>query len=125
MLPVAGHADIDRLLSTVCFLARTYAAEVHVYQLMRPNESPSDMLLANKSTMLERLRQEGVQHVEVNDPSKMFSIGFAEPTIQYADRIGANCIAIMGKASDEYRYMADAEKERILANEAHIPVLCA
>jgi len=31
----------------------------------------------------------------------------------------------MAKASDEFRYIADAEKERILANEARIPVICA
>lgn len=125
VLPVAAHADIDRLLDLVCSLAKAYAAEVHVFQLMRPNEAPSDELLSNKLRMLERLASEGVRHVEVNEPSEVFSIGFAEPTIRYAERVGAGAIAIMSHASDEYRYMADAEKERMLTNHAHIPVLCA
>jgi nucleotide-binding universal stress UspA family protein len=125
VLPVASHADIDRLLDMVCFLARAYAAEVHVFQLIRPNESPSAELLGNKTRMLERLQREGLRHQEVNEPSTVFSIGFAEPTILYAERIGAGAIAIMSHASDEYRYMADAEKERMLTNHAHIPVLCA
>jgi nucleotide-binding universal stress UspA family protein len=124
VMPVAGHSDIHTLLDAVCMLARHHASEVHVYQLIRPNESPSDELLRNKLTMLERLTAEGIRHVEVNEPSTMFSIGFAEPTIRYAERIGAGCIAIMAQASDEYRYMADAEKERMLTNTARIPVLC-
>jgi hypothetical protein len=124
VMPVAGHSDISHMLDAVCMLARLYASEVHVYQLIRPNEQPSEELLSNKLVMLERLQREGIRHVEVNEPSTLFSIGFAEPTIRYAEKIGAGCIAIMSHASDEYRYMADAEKERMLTNSANIPVLC-
>lgn len=125
VLPVAAHEDIDRLLELVCALAKAFTSEVHVYQLMRPMEQPSDELLANKLKMLQRLATEGVRHIEVNEPSTTFSIGFAEPTIRYAERIGAGCIAIMCQASDEYRYIADAEKERLLTNAPLIPILCA
>jgi nucleotide-binding universal stress UspA family protein len=125
VLPVAAHEDIDRLLALVCALAKVFASEVHVYQLMRPMEQPSDELLANKLKMLQTLAFEGVRHQEVNEPSSTFSIGFAEPTIRYAERIGAGCIAMMCHASDEYRYIADAEKERLLTNDALVPILCA
>ena len=124
VMPVAAHSDIDRLLDIVCILAKAFASDVHVYQLMRPLEEPSEELLANKLKMLTRLQAEGVRHVEVNAPSTAFSIGFAEPTIRYAESIGSGCIAIMADASDEYRYIADAEKERLLTNDALIPVLC-
>ncbi len=124
VFPVAAHADIDRLVDLVCALAKAFASEVHLYQLMRPMEEPSEELMANKLKMLDRFQQEGLRFVEVNEPSTAFSIGFAEPTIRYAQRIGAGCIAIMSSASDEYRYIADAEKERLLANDANIPVLC-
>ncbi|MBL7952268.1 MAG: universal stress protein [Flavobacteriales bacterium] len=125
ILPVAAHSDIDRLLDMVIALATVFAADVHVYQLIRPGESPSPELMANKGKMLGRLTEAGVRHEEVNEPSTSFSIGFAEPTIRYAERVGAGAIAIMSHASDEYRYIADAEKERLLANTARIPVLCA
>ena len=124
VLPVAAHSDLDRLLSIVCALAKAFASEVHIYQLMRPMEAPSDDLLANKLRMLDCFQAENIRFVEVNEPSTTFSIGFAEPTIRYAERIGSGCIAIMSHASDEFRYIADAEKERILANTARIPVLC-
>ncbi len=125
VLPVAAHSDLEQLLAMVCRLAKAHGSEVHIYQLMRPNDSPSDELLKNKSDMMFRLKDEGIPYVEVNEPITSFSIGFAEPTIRYAERISAGCIAIMAIASDEYRYIADAEKERLLANDAHIPILCA
>lgn len=125
VLPVAGHSDIGRLMDTVCMVAKAWAAEVQVYQLVRPGDSPSDDLLANKLRMMERLQAEGIRHSEVNEPSSSFSVGFAKATIEYAKRVEAGAIAIMAHASEEYRYIADAEKERILANEAGIPVICA
>lgn len=125
VLPVAAHSDIQRLLDVVVALASVFAADVHVYQLVRPGESPSDELLANKLRMLERLQAENLRYQEVNEPSTTFSIGFAEATIKYAERAGAGAIAIMAHASEEYRYIADAEKERILTNAPRIPVLCA
>lgn len=124
VMPVAAHAEIDELLDAVCYLASLYAAEVHIYQLIRPNEAPSKELLANKQHMLDRLRTEGIRHIEANEPSDTFSVGFAGPTALYAQRVKAGCIAIMSHASDDYRYIADAEKERMLTNEARIPVLC-
>ncbi|HNR56109.1 MAG TPA: hypothetical protein PKJ19_13145, partial [Flavobacteriales bacterium] len=59
------------------------------------------------------------------EPSTSFSIGFAQATIDYAEKVGAGALAIMAHASDEYRYIADAEKERMLTNTPRIPVLCA
>ena len=109
----------------VVALAKGFAADVHVYQLVRPGESPSPELLANKQKMIARLQSEGLRHEAVNEPSTAFSIGFADATIRYAERVGAGAIAIMAHASDEYRYIADAEKERLLANAPCIPVLCA
>lgn len=125
VLPVAGHSDITKLLDIVCAVAKANGAEVHVFQLMRPGEQPSDELLRNKLAMLERLEEEGIPHVEANVPQAGFSVGFSGSTVQYATSIGAGCIAIMAHASEEYRYIADAEKERLLANEAFVPVLCA
>ncbi|MCC6541742.1 MAG: universal stress protein [Flavobacteriales bacterium] len=125
VMPVAAHADIDRLLDAVISLARSFDADVHVYQLVRPGEAPSPELLANKAKMLHRLSQEGIRHQDVIEPSTAFSIGFAQATIGYAEKTGAGALAIMAHASDEYRYIADAEKERILSNAPRIPVLCA
>lgn len=124
LLPVAGHADISHLLDATCLLARAFNSEVHVFQVIRPGETPSEQLMRNKQAMIRRFRDEKIPHREVDVPSTVFSIGFAEQTIRYAQESGAGIIAIMAKASDEYRWIADAEKERLLMNNARIPVLC-
>lgn len=125
VMPVAGHADISSLLDAVTLLARAFGSTVDVYQIMRPGESPSDQLLKNKLQMLRHLREGGVMVNEVNEPSTSFSVGFAGQTESYAAKVRAGVIAIMARASDEYRWIADAEKERLLTNAPCIPVLCA
>lgn len=125
VMPVAAHEDIHRLLEIVATIAHAYAAEVHVYQLMRPGEDVSDELLNNKRMMLDQLDGQGIRVKEVNEPGTGPSISFAGPTLEYAERIGAGSIAIMCHASKEFSYMADAEKERMLTNSAQIPILCA
>lgn len=125
VLPVAAHPDIDRLVDAVCLLAHAFGSEVHLYQLARPNEQPSGELLANKERVIDRLEDEGIRWIHPVEPGSVFSIGFAGPTIRYAERVQAGLIAVMADASDEYRYMADAEKERLLTNPAKIPVLYA
>lgn len=124
LLPVAGHADISGLMNVVCLLARTFSSEVHIFQVVRPGEEPSEQLVKNKATMVTTLDLAGVKHVEANVPSTVFSMGFAEQTIRYAQEIGAGAIAVMAKASDDYRWIADAEKERLLTNAPGIPILC-
>lgn len=125
VMPVSGHEEIGRLLDTVTWLAKLDGTEVHVYQVMRPNEEPSEQLRTNKRRMLHHLEQAGVRTVEVNEPLTVFSVGFAEQTIRYAHGVDAHAFAIIADASDEYRYIADAEKERLLVNAHGIPVLCA
>jgi hypothetical protein len=124
-MPVAGHTDIHRLLDAVCYLARAFNSEVHVFQVFRPGEQPSERLLRNKHLMLDHLRAEKVRFVEDNVPATVFSMGFAEQTIRHAHETGAGAIAIMAIASDDYRWIADADKERLLTNAHGIPVLCA
>lgn len=125
VMPVASHKGIDHLLNAVSMLATAFGSEVHIYQLNRPGEHPSEELLTNKKHMGEYLTKVGVKHQFVEESETSFSVGFAAQTIAYSDRIGAGCIAIMSIASDEYRYIADAEKERMMSNEPGIPVLCA
>ncbi len=125
VVPVSGHEHISGLLDAITWLAGLDDTEVHVYQVMRPNEGASEQLQANKQRMLRHLVQARVRTVEVNEPSTVFSVGFAEQTIRYAERVNAHGLAFIADASDEYRYIADAEKERLITNKFDIPVLCA
>ncbi|MCW5897857.1 MAG: universal stress protein [Flavobacteriales bacterium] len=125
VMPVAAHEDVDKLEDITIELARLFAAEVEVYEVIRPLGAASEELARNKRETLRRLAEEGVRHREVNEESEVFSAGFAEPTIRHAEKAGASCIAMMAHASREYRFIADAEKERMFTNTPGIPVLCA
>lgn len=125
VVPVAGHHNIGRLLDTVVLLARAFGSEVHIFQSARPHEQVSEELAANTERMVDRFQAEGLAWVHSIEPAKVFSVGFAEATIRFAEQVGAGLIAIMAHASDEYRHIADAEKERMLINSAKIPVLLA
>ena len=125
LMPVAGHADITPLLDAVCMLAKTYGAEVDVYQQLQEGSSTSNTLLANKLKMIERLTKEGIKHQEVNEPVGKFYEGFALRTIRYATNVGASCIAIMAQSSGEHKKIADQEKQDLIMNKTGIPVLCA
>ncbi len=125
LMPVAGHDDITPLLDAVCLLAKTYGAEVDVYQQLQEGSTTTNTLLANKVKMLERLAKEGIKHEEVNEPVEKFYEGFALRTIRYAHKVGASCIAIMAHASGDHKKIADKEKQDLLVNEKGIPVLCA
>ena len=125
VMPVAAHEHLEKLLRVVCDVAQVFGSIVHIYQVDRPGENPSPELLANKLVMMEWLERAGVEYLEVEQPQERYSIGFAQATITYAERVKAGCIAMMSMPSAEYRYIADAEKERLLMNEPGIPVLCA
>lgn len=125
VMPVAAHEHLERLLSSVSKLARAYGSTVHIYQVDRPGEALSEVLLANKVKMKDWLDREGVAFEEVEERPDHYSIGFADATIRYAERVHAGCIAIMAFPSEEFRYIADAEKEHMLTNAPGIPVLCA
>lgn len=125
VMPVAAHEHLEKLLAAVSRLARAFGSTVHIHQVDRPGEELSAELLTNRTRMTEWLSREQVPHLVVEEVPEQFSIGFAQSTIDYAERIGAGCIAIMSIPSEEYRFIADAEKERMLTNEPGIPVLCA
>lgn len=125
VMPVAGHKDVKGLLDAVCAVAKTLGSEVHVFQAMRPMDQPSAQLLDNKRDMLYRLQSEGIKYVEANVPPETFSVGYAQHIIGYAKKVGSGLIAVIADASPDMTHIADAEKERLLFNDAHIPVLCA
>lgn len=125
LMPVAGHEDITPLLDAVCMLAKQQGSEVIIYQQLTEGDATSNSLLINKVKMLDRLKKEGIAPSEVNEPVGNFYKGFAERTLRYARDNSVNCIAIMAKASNDLRKIADEDKQELLTNKTGIPVLCA
>lgn len=125
VMPVGGHAEIGGLLDDVTFLARLFGSEVLLFQVERPGAVPSPELLENKRRTIAHFEATGIRCRAVNEPASVYSMGFAEQTVRFAEQAGAGCIAIMAEPSPEFAHIADADKERLLTNSAGIPVLCS
>jgi hypothetical protein len=125
VMPVAGHKDIGRLLSNGGAAGQGLGRRGACVPIGAPRRAAQRRTAGQQAAHARCAARERDRTVEANEPSTSFSVGFAKATVEYAQRVGAGAIAIMAHASEEYRYIADAEKERILANEARIPVICA
>jgi hypothetical protein len=75
--------------------------------------------------MLVVMGTHGVRHLRINEKQTELSVGFALQTMQYANKTGADMIAIMSVSSEEYHYFANQDKENQLTNKSGIPVLCS
>ena len=61
----------------------------------------------------------------MKEDQNVYSLGYAKQTLKYAQSVGADLICTMSVPSKEYYYFADSDKENLLLNEYHIPILCA
>lgn len=82
----------------------------------------SGALVANRSKEEVLFEAAGIKCLIVEEPSNTVSFGFAKQTLAYAQANNIDLIAIAPVASEEFTYMADAEKERFLTNNADIPI---
>jgi len=113
-----------RLAESLIPLLKSNQAEVVVYTIRRPMEELSDALVQNRKQALELLNSAGISCTLVEEESHVVSFGFAKQTLSYATENAVDLIGIVPHGSDEFTYMADAEKERFLTNDAGIPIWC-
>lgn len=99
--------------------------EYIVYTVLRPMESLSPEASGNKENACTFFRGIGVNFQTVEEEIKLVSFGFARQTLEFAHTKHLDLVAIMPHSSNQYRYMADAEKERMLTNEHGVAILCA
>lgn len=98
---------------------------MHIYSIERPGFKSPDQLKKNLRRTTDLFDATGVNYKRVNEKQTFLSVGFALQTIRYAQKWGADLIAIMSITSEEYHYFAQQDKENLLTNRDGIPVLCA
>jgi nucleotide-binding universal stress UspA family protein len=125
ILPVATHLAYENILRSVVAFAALFNPEVHIYSIERPGFKSPEQLKKNLQRTTDLFAEKGVKYVRVNEKQTVLSVGFATQTIQYAQKSGADLIAIMSVTSEEYHYFAQQDKENLLTNKEGIPVLCA
>ncbi|HNZ42311.1 MAG TPA: universal stress protein [Bacteroidales bacterium] len=125
VLPVGSHDTFNDAVEAVLFFAVVFDAEVHLYSIRKNGFDWPDSLINNIENAVRRFESRGIQLVRVKEDQNVYSLGYAKQTLKYAQSVGADLICTMSVPSKEYYYFADSDKENLLLNEYHIPILCA
>jgi nucleotide-binding universal stress UspA family protein len=125
ILPVASHLAYENILQAVMIIGKLFDSEVHIYSIERPGFESPEQLKKNLEKTKLIFSENGIRHIRINEKQTVLSVGFARQTVQYAQKAGADMIAMMANSSEEYHYFAQQDKENLLTNETGIPVLCA
>ena len=98
--------------------------EVHLYSINKPGYEWPGQLLKNIEDAKTSFESNGVRMKRVKEEQEVFSQGYTKQTLLYSASAGADLISMMSTPSDDYYYFAAADKEALLLNELHLPVLC-
>jgi nucleotide-binding universal stress UspA family protein len=125
ILPVSSHKSFNEVLDAVLLFAEVFNPEVHLYSVLKPGFDWSEQMVTNIESATRKFELKGVRMLRVKEDQNVYSLGYAKQTLKYAKSISADFICMMSVSSQEYYYFAPADKETMLLNEDHLPVLCA
>lgn len=124
VFPVGAHDDFVNKIDAMVMFAGIFDTEIHIYSIDKPGFDQSDKLRKNILQAEEAFTAKGISFKRIAEDQKMFSVGYARQTMNYADQEQADMIAIMSIPTQENAYFADSDKEIIITNDLKIPVLC-
>ena len=125
IFPVGGHESFIDQINATCMIAKLFGSEIEIFSVDRPGAVASPQLEENMKKAKAAFKQCGLSFKQTSQDPTVYSVGFAKQTIEHASNVGAQLITIMSVSSKEHYYFAQADKERILTNDASIPVLCS
>lgn len=123
VFPYGGHEAFGNKINATAMIAKLFDAEVHVYAIERPKENISKVTIQNVESAKEVFDGQGIRYKEVREPSELYAPGFAQQTVAYAAKVGADLIAVMGVPSVEYAYISTIDKDFLVNNEQGIAIL--
>jgi nucleotide-binding universal stress UspA family protein len=124
VLPVSSHDTFRSTLDAILLFAGIYDMEVHLYSIHKAGFIWSDQLLKNIEEATLQLQTKGVRMIRVKEEQQVYSMGYAKQTVKYAQSIGADALCMISVPTEENYYFAQSDKETMLLNDFHIPVLC-
>lgn len=124
IMPVSSHINFHKEIDSVLLFATLFNTEVQLYSINKPGYEWPEQLVKNIEDATTSFTLNGVTMKRVKEEQEVYSQGYAKQTLLYAGSAGADLISMMSAPSDDYYYFAAADKEAILLNELHLPVLC-
>lgn len=123
VFPYGGHREFDNKIKAAGFIAKHFDAEIQLYTIERDNVELSKVTRQNIQKAQEHFDQNDIKHVSVHENMNDFSIGFANQTLEYTKRVGAQIISVMSTSSDEYSFISTVDKENLINNQDGISIL--
>ena len=124
VMPVSSHPDFSREINAVLLFAKLFDTEIHLYSIYKPGYEWSEQLLKNIEEATKTFESQGVRMKRVKEDQSVYSQGYARQTLLYAGSARADLISMISTLSEDYYHFATADKELLLLNEHHLPVLC-
>lgn len=123
VFPFGGHENFENKVNSVAMLASHFNADVHFYSINRPAAEISKSIHKNIEKAEEFFTQEGISSERVREEMTEFSVGFANQTIKYAEKIGAKMIAVMANDSGNLSFISSVDRENLINNDKGISIL--
>jgi nucleotide-binding universal stress UspA family protein len=124
VLPVSSHETFASAVDAVLLLAEIFNPEVHLYSIHKAGFEWPEQMLINIEYATRQFESKGVNMIRVKEDQNVYSLGYAKQTLKYAHSSGADFICMMSIPSKEYYYFAPSDKETMIMNEDHLPILC-
>lgn len=125
ILPVASHVYFNAAIEAVMLFASAFNAVIVIYYVEKPGYEMPARLAQNIEETRRIFIQSGIQHQCIKEDQNVYSPFYSDQILNFACQNNADCICMMSVPSKEYFSFAQSEKETLLMNECHIPVLCA
>ena len=125
VLPVSSHDTFRSEIEAILLLAGLFEIEVHLYSIQKAGFPWPEQLMKNIEEATRIFESKGIPLKRIKEEQKVYSKGYAKQTLMYANEAGAEIVCMISLPSEEYYYFAQSDKETILMNEFHIPVLCS
>jgi nucleotide-binding universal stress UspA family protein len=123
VFPAGTHKAFPQNIEATIMMAGLFGSEVHLYTVEKKGQDWSAELKKNIELSRTEFEKNNINYVRVSELQTTFSLGYSKQILQYARDQKADLIAVMSIPTPEHYYFADSDKELLLTNESHIPIL--
>lgn len=122
VFPIDFKSENKEKLNWAIFMGKYFNSKVHLYKYPVNDRSLQQKINTNLNFAIRFLIQNNLDY-EIHSPTK--TKDFMQDTVDFAKNINADMILIVTtKYINIFDYMFGAKEQRIIANNAKIPVMC-
>ncbi len=125
ILPVSSHEAFQIAVDSAIQFTDIYQSTIYFYSIHKAGFDWPEQLLKNIEETASRFESKGIKMIRIKEDQNLYSMGYAKQTLKYAESIQADFICMMSTPSKEYYYFAQSDKETMIMNDIHMPVLFA